>query len=340
MMRPLSGARALLFAACLSLAAGGAQAQNNPFGDLFKPPGAVQNEQAAAAAQSETVLRIDRLENQLRTMTGQIEELQYRNQQLEQQVRRFQEDVEYRLSGGKGPRPAAPTAGAPGPAGVPGAAPVAVPPAGPPVAAPVVPGTGKRSDAFDPNEDPVAPGAPQPLGSPASASAGLARPSVPLEIGPGGGAAPPRAGANVAGAGVPGAQTAALAPAGSARELFDAGYGQIQRQDYAAAEQTFRQFLQAYPSDRLTPDAVYMLGESQFQRQSFKDAAELFLQVSTKYPNSTRAPESLLRLGQSLASLNEREAACATFGEVDRKYPRASSTVRQAVEREQKRAGC
>ncbi|MFG1412394.1 tol-pal system protein YbgF [Xanthobacter sp. VTT E-85241] len=324
MMRPLSGARALLFAACLSLAAGGAQAQNNPFGDLFKPPGAVQSEQAAAAAQSESVLRIDRLENQLRTMTGQIEELQYRNQQLEQQVRRFQEDVEYRLSGGKGPRPAPPAAGVAGPVGAPGAAPV------PSVAAPVVPGTGKRSDAFDPNEDPVAPGAPQPLGSPASASAGLARPNVPLEIGPGGSAIPPRTGA----------QTAALAPAGSARELFDAGYGQIQRQDYAAAEQTFRQFLQAYPSDRLTPDAVYMLGESQFQRQSFKDAAELFLQVSTKYPNSTRAPESLLRLGQSLASLNEREAACATLGEVDRKYPRAASTVRQAVEREQKRAGC
>ncbi|MFG1428746.1 tol-pal system protein YbgF [Roseixanthobacter glucoisosaccharinicivorans] len=325
MMRPLSGARALLFAACLSLVAGGAQAQNNPFGDLFKPPGAVQSEQAAAAAQSESVLRIDRLENQLRTMTGQIEELQYRNQQLEQQMRRFQEDVEYRLSGGKGPRPTAPAAG---PIGAPGAGPGAVPP----VAAPVVPGTGKRSDAFDPNEDPVAPGAPQPLGSPTSASAGLARPSVPLEIGPGGSGAPARAGAP--------AQTAALTPAGTAREMFDVGYGQIQRQDYAAAEQTFRQFLQAYPSDRLTPDAVYMLGESQFQRQSFKDAAELFLQVSTKYPNSTRAPEALLRLGQSLASLNEREAACATFGEVDRKYPRAASTVRQAVEREQKRAGC
>ncbi|MFG1399658.1 tol-pal system protein YbgF [Roseixanthobacter pseudopolyaromaticivorans] len=333
MMRPLSGARALLFAACLSMAAGGAQAQNNPFGDLFKPPGAVQSEQAAAAAQSESVLRIDRLENQLRTMTGQIEELQYRNQQLEQQLRRFQEDIEYRLSGGKGPRPTPPAAGVAGPVGAPGAAPGAVPSSVPPVAAPVVPGAGKRSDAFDPNEDPVAPGAPQPLGSPASASAGLARPSVPLEIGPGGGgAAPSRAGAP--------AQTAALTPAGSAREMFDTGYGQIQRQDYAAAEQTFRQFLQTYPSDRLTPDAVYMLGESQFQRQSFKDAAELFLQVSTKYPNSTRAPESLLRLGQSLASLNEREAACATFGEVDRKYPRASSTVRQAVEREQKRAGC
>ncbi|MFG1465755.1 tol-pal system protein YbgF [Xanthobacter sp. DSM 24535] len=327
MMRPLSGVRVLLFVASMGLAAGGAQAQNNPFGDLFKPPGAVQSEQAAANAQSESVLRIDRLENQLRTMTGQIEELQFRNQQLEQQVRKFQEDIEYRLSDGKGPKP-----GAAGP--VP-ARPAAAPIGAPAVIAPGAASPGKRSDAFDPNEDPVAPGAPQPLGSPASASAGLSRPNIPLDIGPAGAPAVARSGA-----GPSGPQTASLAPTGSAREMFDLGYGQIQRQDYAAAEQTFRQFLQVYPSDRLTPDAVYLLGESQFQRQSYKDSAELFLQVSTKYPNATRAPEALLRLGQSLAALNEREAACATFGEIDRKYPRAASSVRQAVEREQKRAGC
>ncbi|HKF99828.1 MAG TPA: tol-pal system protein YbgF, partial [Xanthobacteraceae bacterium] len=35
-----------------------------------------------------------------------------------------------------------------------------------------------------------------------------------------------------------------------------------------------------------------------------------------------------------------KEAACATFVEVGRKYPRASPTVRQGVEREQKRVGC
>ncbi|OYX81709.1 MAG: tol-pal system protein, partial [Azorhizobium sp. 35-67-5] len=94
------------------------------------------------------------------------------------------------------------------------------------------------------------------------------------------------------------------------------------------------------PGDRLTADATYMLGESFYQRQTYKDAAEQFLQVSTKFPNSTRAPEALLRLGQSLAALNEREAACATFAEVDRKFPRATSSLRQSVEREQKRAGC
>jgi len=45
-------------------------------------------------------------------------------------------------------------------------------------------------------------------------------------------------------------------------------------------------------------------------------------------------------VGQSLAALNEKELACATFGEVTRKYPRASLTVKQVVEREQKRVHC
>ena len=65
-----------------------------------------------------------------------------------------------------------------------------------------------------------------------------------------------------------------------------------------------------------------------------------FLAVSTKYETTARAPEALLRLGQSLAALGEKEAACASLGEVLRKYPRASSSVKQAVDREQKRGHC
>src|SRR6516165_7386046 len=37
----------------------------------------------AQAGGSELVVRIDRLENQIRQLTGQLEQLQYRNQQLE-----------------------------------------------------------------------------------------------------------------------------------------------------------------------------------------------------------------------------------------------------------------
>jgi len=77
-----------------------------------------------------------------------------------------------------------------------------------------------------------------------------------------------------------------------------------------------------------------------FQEKHYRDAAESFLAVSTKYENTPRAPEALMRLGQALAALGEKEAACASLGEVLRKYPKASATVKQNVDREQKRVHC
>lgn len=298
---PLVGILAALLCASSLPAATSAFAQDNGlFGNLFKPPGSPDAERERAE-NSELVVRMERLENALRQLTGQVEQLQYRNQQLEAQVRRLEGGGEPHGAGGP-PVAAAPAAR--GPLVLPSAA------------------AGKRSDAFDPNADPMAPGAPQPLGSPASSSAALAR----APAGPGA---------------VAGTQVASLPGAGvSPRELYDAGQQQLQRQDYQGAEQTFRQIIQNSSGDKLVPDATFMLGETLFLRQSYNDAAASFLEVSTKYPNSTRAPEALLRLGQSLAALGEKETACATFLEVDRKYPRVPSALRQAVEREQKRVGC
>ena len=49
-------------------------------------------------------VRLDRMEGALRQLTGTIEQLQYRNQQLELQLKRMQDDTEYRFQqmGGKG----------------------------------------------------------------------------------------------------------------------------------------------------------------------------------------------------------------------------------------------
>ena len=101
-----------------------------------------------------------------------------------------------------------------------------------------------------------------------------------------------------------------------------------------------RNFARKYPNDPLMADAQFWLGESFFQRQLYRDAAESFLGVTTKYDRSPKAPDALLRLGQSLAALKEREAACAAFGEVTRKYPHAANSIKQTVDREQKRVKC
>ena len=129
-------------------------------------------------------------------------------------------------------------------------------------------------------------------------------------------------------------------PTQTPRDTYDLGYGYLLRKDYALAEDTLRDFLKRYPSDRMAADAQFWLGESMFQRQNYRDAATAFLDMSKKYEKHPKAPDALLRLGQSLAALHERELACATLGEVVNKYPRASNSVKQATEREQKRAGC
>ena len=126
-------------------------------------------------------------------------------------------------------------------------------------------------------------------------------------------------------------QEASLPPNATPKDEYDLAYGYVLQKNYGLAAQTFRDFLHKYPSDRLTPDAQYWLGESLFDDQKYHDAAEAFLAVSTKYGTSAKAPDALLRLGQSLAALGEKEAACASLGEVLRKYPHASISVKQGV---------
>jgi tol-pal system protein YbgF len=327
-----------------------------PQGGVQTPAGP-QNRVAQGPA-GELTTRLDRLEAQIRQLTGAIEQLQYRNQQLELQLQRM------RSGEGAVRVPLAPQQGQIQPQAQP---PVQSPPAPPP-------GGGRRGEVFDPAQNPNAPGAPRVLGTLPSGPSGpvvQANPNVQGgEVGaPGGrGAGAPldlstlaAAAANDRGLAQPGysqpgaaanepaasqrgpatgAQVATLPPSDSPRDNYDLAYGYLMRKDYALAEQGFRNFLSRFPSERLVPDAQYWLGESLFQRQRYRDAAEMFLAVSTKYETNARAPDSLLRLGQSLAAMGEREAACASLAEVLRKYPRASVAIRQGVEREQKRVRC
>ncbi|MGE0523219.1 MAG: tol-pal system protein YbgF [Variibacter sp.] len=407
MMRIFSPARALLAASAVFAAAAfsvvpvAAQNQGNEnypsrletfrddaggfFGKIFgsdepaqqrQPEPYGRSGQVAQMSSSDMMMRINSLEAQIRQMTGQVEELQHRNRQLEDQLRRVQGDNEYLTNQRAGGRGGAPAPQASAPPTVPSAGPSVA--AAPPVAAPPPAAHGRRSDVFDPREDPNAPGVPRALGSlpPGQPSAppapSNAREEVPASVSGGRAAGEPldlstlsdraandpalepRAAPAAQPRMIPGAlppppprnpnatggQILASAPSDAPRDEFALAYGYVQRKDYALAEEALRAFLQKHPTDRLASDANYWLGETLFQRQRYRDAAESFLAVSTRFERSEKAPDALLRLGQSLAALGEHEAACATLGEVLRKFPRAGNSLKQSVGREQKRARC
>lgn len=318
------------------------------FGDKERATPPEDSLRVAQASSADLVVRIDRLEAQIRQLTGTIEQLQFRNQQLEAQLR---QSAATQAPGVQMRQPAE---------------------GGSPLPPPQVE-NGRRSDAFDPTRNPNAPGSPQSLGtlsSSAPPSANLAPGSEMTEapIGAPGGrqagapldlttlgsnqiganpmngpntpqtsALPPPPARNLSSTG---AVASTLPPSGSPKDQYDLGYGYVLHKDYALAEDAFQTFLTKFPTDRLAPEAQFWLGESRFQRQRYDAAAEAFLAVSTKHASNARAPEAMLRLGQSLAALGQKQMACATLAEVGRKFPRATANVRQGVAREQKRVSC
>ena len=117
------------------------------------------------------------------------------------------------------------------------------------------------------------------------------------------------AGAAVTSLGQPPRATGVTAPPSQApRDVYDLGYGYLLHKDYALAEDTFRDFMRRYPSDRLTAEAQYWLGESMFQRQNYRGAADTFLSLSKKFEFEPQGPR-LAASSRPVARRAQRERA-------------------------------
>lgn len=336
---------AALAAAALVSGAGAARAQ------FFDRPAANVPNQGADAPSQDTsaLLRIDRLESQVRDLNGQIEQLQFQIKRLEDALRKFQSDADSRAgqpSDGAAPRHRSelngdPDAGTAVAANVPPPADLAAPAAAaapdlPPPSAPIG-ADGRRHDAFDPSAQPTALGAPLPLGSPGSASKPLDIRPPSLRGGDAAALAPTPAGPSAAGASP---RAAALPPADKIKSEYDAALGELRSQHYDAAQQAFAAFVQNNPRSRYIATAVFHLGESYFYENRHREAAEQFLKIAKDYAASPVAPYAMVRLGVSLNALGAKEQACAFFSEMPRKYPSASPAEKLAAEREAKKASC
>lgn len=272
---------------------------------------------AAAQDASELIVRLNRLEGQMRQLSGQVEQLGHENRTLKEQLRKFSEDVEFRFQDQKGR--ATPT---------------------PPPAAAKPERPARRSDAYDPETAPAAPGAPKPLGSAPAGRDGIAgiiegeRASSAPRPAPG----PDTKG--VAGLNPDFGKQGGGAPTSGAKVQYDAAYAAFTQKQYPQAESGFRDFVRDNPRDRLAGDATYWLGESYLRQNKPKEAAQQFLKVTQEHGKSGKAADAMLKLGVSLHSLGAKDQACATFAELGRKYPTAAAHVKQGTDREQKKAGC
>lgn len=134
--------------------------------------------------------------------------------------------------------------------------------------------------------------------------------------------------------------TTEVASLASEDDAYQAAYGHVLSGDYAVAENEFRDFISRYPGSTKVADANFWMGEAQYSQGNFNDAAKTFLNAHQSYGSSPKAPEMLLKLGMSMSALENNETACAILAEVGKRYPKASRAVITKVASEQKRLSC
>jgi len=286
-------------------------------------PGEDTNSGPATNLAVETQIRMDRLEQQMRDLTGKIEDEANEVQQLRQRLEQINSDVEVHfgeLNRGAGLTPP----GAPPPA--------PAPPPGPPR-----PGFAGRSAGETADLPP-----PPPYGNPAPPGALVPTPDMSGMLTPPG--APSLSAGLASPSGADAGETlrppGRTLPSASASAQYNSAFGLLRRADYPAAEQAFRSFVQQHPDSSLAGNAQYWLGESYYARGRYSDAAVAFAEGYKRYPKGPKASETLLKLAMSLGRAHQTQNACIALAELDHDFPHAATAVRERAATEKKRYGC
>ena len=276
------------------------------------PPAAASGETVSASgpapsgsALSNLQVTTDGLEEQLRRLTGQVEQLDFQVRQMNQRMDRLVSDVDFRLQaleqGGGTATPQASTQ-------------------------PVAPAAPRAPGAVTVESGGGA-GAPRVFGTLTETqlrNAGVATTPVDQQT------------ANAS----PAAASPTALPAGSPRDQYDFSYKFLLQRDFESAETALTAFVAANPEDSLAGNAQYWLGETFYVRGDYSTAARTFAEGFQRYPDSAKAPDNLLKLGMSLAQLEQNSDACITLKKLRVEYPDAPTSVVQRADREIGRLQC
>jgi tol-pal system protein YbgF len=299
-----------------------AQPQPQQTADIFGPSDEEKAAAAAAAQREQTQdaniatlnQRASDIEDQIRKLTGEIEVLNHRLDEIDQRMDRMKKDFDYKLC-----TMTAQQLGAQAGAGQPNA----------------IPCGGDTQNGAPPaaNVPPPQQGA-QNVPPPPTGVTRLAPPPGVL------GTLPQQDAANAPQAQPEAAPPPAQMAANDTHAQFEIAMNLLAKQQYDAASASFRTFADSNPKDALAPQALYWIGDIAYVQKDYQSAAHAFAESLKKYPASTRAPESMLKLGQALIAMNQKDEGCTTLRALPERYHSASKTVINEAEAVRRAGGC
>ncbi|WP_329742473.1 tol-pal system protein YbgF [Dyella sp. A6] len=110
-------------------------------------------------------------------------------------------------------------------------------------------------------------------------------------------------------------------PTAAMQKAYEAAFKDVTSGHYVDASRGFRDYIEKYPVNTLTPNAFYWLGESYYATTNYPIALQAFQHLLQQFPDSEKAPAALLKLGYTQQALKQQPAAEATLKAVVAKYP-------------------
>jgi tol-pal system protein YbgF len=121
--------------------------------------------------------------------------------------------------------------------------------------------------------------------------------------------------------------TPSVLPPGSPKDQYAYALSLLRKRDYQGAETALRAFVDQHPDNKLSGNAMFWMGKTFYVRKNYTEAARIFLDGYQRFPKGAKAADSLLELAKSLSELGEKKSACASYKKLLDTFPKASNRM-------------
>ena len=131
-----------------------------------------------------------------------------------------------------------------------------------------------------------------------------------------------------------------ILPESDEESQYEYAINLLKQGDYETAEKAFTEFISIGDDKNYLSNSHFWLAETYYVRENYKDAAKNYLSLYQTFPNANKAPDALLKLGISLVNMQQKEQGCMTFIQLQESYPEANPSIIDRSKLELKRNGC
>jgi len=122
-------------------------------------------------------------------------------------------------------------------------------------------------------------------------------------------------------------------------DFYKLAYSLLEAGQTKAARILFEEFLQKWPKDAYSDNALYWIGESYYAEKNYRSAALTFQRVRKEFPKGDKVPDALLKVGYCFYAMQMYREALPFLKEFVQTYPsnplvkKANEKIREAKKR-------